>query len=114
MHLSFAVGELGLRMEEFYDMPWCEYLIKCQAWQRIEKEKWRHTRLIAFESKIGSHLNPKTLPRSIERYMPLNEKKKSVVSDEIKKLYIQRMAEYNAKKAQNAQPKVVNLKRKKE
>lgn len=112
MHLSFAVGELGLRMEEFYDMPWCEYLIKCLAWQRMEKEKWRHTRLIAFESKIGAHLNPKTLPRSIERYMPLNEKK-SVVSDEIKKLYIQRMAEYNAKKAQNAQPKVVNLKRSK-
>ena len=60
-HLSFALGELGLRLEEFYDMPWCEYL-KCFAWARMEKEKWRHTRLIAFESRIGSHLDPKGLP----------------------------------------------------
>ena len=99
-------------MEEFYDMPWCEYLIKCQAWQRIEKEKWRHTRLIAFESKIGSHLNPKSLPRTIEKYLPLDGKGKRKVSNEIRELYERRIAEYNEAKAK--QPKVVNLKSKKE
>jgi hypothetical protein len=99
-------------MEEFYDMPWCEYLIKCQAWQRIEKEKWRHTRLIAFESKIGSHLNPKSLPRTIENYLPLDGKRKRKVSNEIRELYERRIAEYNEAKAK--QPKVVNLKSKKE
>ena len=99
-------------MEDFYNMPWCEYLIKCQAWQRMEKEKWRHTRLIAFESKIGAHLNPKSLPRSIEKYMPLSDKKKPQISSEVKELFAQRMAEYNEKKAKNAPPKIVNLKRK--
>lgn len=107
-----------LRMEEFYDMPWCEYLIKCYAWKRMEKEKWKHTRLIAFESKIGPHLNPKTLPRSIENYMPLDGKK-SKVSPEMRELYKKRMEEYNAKKAEAGKKsgkdvKVVNLKRKKE
>lgn len=103
-----------MRMEEFYDMPWCEYLIKCQAWQRIEKEKWRHTRLIAFESRIGSHLNPKSLPRTIEKYLPLDGKRKRKVSNEIRELYERRMAEYNEAKAKAKQPKVVNLKRRKE
>lgn len=103
-------------MEEFYDMAWCEYLIKCQAWQRIEKEKWRHTRLIAFESKIGSHLNPKSLPRTIEKYLPLDGKRKRKVSKEIRELYERRIAEYNEAKAKAKakQPKVVNLKSKKE
>lgn len=74
--MSFALGELGLRLEEFYDMPWCEYLIKCYAWERMERERWRHTRLIAYESRIGSHLNPKSLPTNIESYMPLERGKK--------------------------------------
>ena len=103
-------------MEEFYDMPWCEYLIKCQAWQRIEKEKWRHTRLIAFESKIGSHLNPKSLPRTIEKYLPLDGKRKRKISNETRELYERRMAEYNEAKAKAKakQLKNVNLKSKKE
>lgn len=74
--MSFALGELGLRLDEFYDMPWCEYLIKCFAWERMDREKWRHTRLIAYEARIGSHLNPKSLPANIEAYMPLKSKKR--------------------------------------
>ena len=62
-------------MDEFYNMAWCEYLIKCYAWSRMEKEKWRHTRMIAYEARIGSHLDPKSLPRTIEQYMPIDGKK---------------------------------------
>lgn len=65
-------------------MPWCEYLIKCFAWARMEKEKWRHTRLIAFESRIGSHLDPKGLPKSIDAYMPLDVKKKNPIFEQAK------------------------------
>jgi hypothetical protein len=88
-------------MDDFYSMPWNEYLIKCFAWARMEREKWKHTRLIAYEAKIGSHLNPKSLPRSIEAYMPLGKdgkKRKSRVTPEMKALYEQRMKEYEAAK----------------
>lgn len=79
----------------------------------MEKEKWRRTRLIAFESRIGSHLNPKSLPRSIEGYLPLDKKRKSRVSPEMKELYKKRRAEYDAKKAANER-KIVNFKRARE
>ena len=65
-------------------MPWCEYLIKCFAWARMEKEKWRHTRLIAFEARIGSHLDPKGLPKSIDAYMPLDVKRKNPIFEQAK------------------------------
>ena len=58
-------------------MSWNEYLIKCFAWGRMEKEKWRHTRLIAYEARIGSHLDPKGLPKTIDSYMQLDTKKKN-------------------------------------
>ena len=65
-------------------MPWCEYLIKCFAWSRMEKEKWKHTRLIAYEARIGSHLDPKTLPKTIENYLPLETRKKNRKFDDAK------------------------------
>lgn len=99
MHLSFALGELGLRLSEFYDMGWNEYLIKCYAWQRMELSKWQHTRLIAFESKIGSHLNPKTLPKSLNDYIDLGDKvkRRNKVSDEHRAQYEKMMKEYEVK-----------------
>ena len=63
-------------------MPWNEYVLKCFAWSRMERNKWEHTRLIAFESKVGSHLDYKTLPRSIEDYLPLGGKKSKTKSIE--------------------------------
>ena len=57
--VAFAVGELGLRLEEFYNMAWCEFLIKSYAYSRMQEEKLRHTRLIAYSAQIGSHLDPK-------------------------------------------------------
>lgn len=38
--------------------------------------------MIAFEAKVGSHLDPKTLPRSIEEYLPLDGKKSKTKSIE--------------------------------
>jgi len=56
--VAFACGELGLRLEEFYEMPWCEFLIKSYAYSRMQEEKLRHTRLIAYSAQIGSQFRP--------------------------------------------------------
>ena len=97
--MAFAVGELGLRLEEFYDMPFCEFLIKSYAFNRMQNERLRHTRLIAFSAQIGSHLDPKKMPKSIEQFMPIGserkKKSKSKVSDEMRAIFDQRMKEYN-------------------
>ena len=100
--VAFACGELGLRLEEFFDMPWCEFLIKSYAYSRMQEEKLRHTRLIAYSSQIGSHLDPKKLPRSIDQFMRIGSEKDSVKSnknakfDDMKELFKKRMQEYKS------------------
>ena len=100
--VAFACGELGLRLEEFYEMPWCEFLIKSYAYSRMQEEKLRHTRLIAYSSQIGSHLDPKKLPRSIDQFMQIGSEKdsvksnKNVIFDDMKELFKKRMQEYRS------------------
>src|SRR5690554_2391019 len=100
--VAFACGELGLRLEEFYEMPWCEFLIKSYAYSRMQEEKLRHTRLIAYSAQIGSHLDPKKLPRSIDQFMPIGNEKsveksnKSVIFEDMKELFKKRMQEYKS------------------
>jgi hypothetical protein len=98
--VAFACGELGLRLEEFYEMPWCEFLIKSYAYSRMQEEKLRHTRLIAYSAQIGSHLDPKKLPRSIDQFMRIGSEENSEKSnknakfDDMKELFKKRMQEY--------------------
>ena len=100
--VAFACGELGLRLEEFYEMPWCEFLIKSYAYSRMQEEKLRHTRLIAYSAQIGSHLDPKKLPRSIDQFMPIGNEKNARKSnkndnfDDMKELFKKRMQEYRS------------------
>ena len=93
--MSFGVGELGLRLSELYDMPFGEYQLKAQAYARMQEEKLRHTRRIAFYAAIGSHLDPKKLPKDEHSFMPIGERKRNRASDEMKELFKQRMDEYN-------------------
>ena len=102
--VAFACGELGLRLEEFYEMPWCEFLIKSYAYNRMQEEKLRHTRLVAYSAQIGSHLDPKKLPRSIDQFMKIGSENnsennsdnsnKSPIFDDMKELFKKRMQEY--------------------
>ena len=102
--VAFACGELGLRLEEFYEMPWCEFLIKSYAYNRMQEEKLRHTRLVAYSAQIGSHLDPKKLPRSIDQFMRIGSENnttnnsdnpdKKLIFDDMKELFRKRMSEY--------------------
>lgn len=104
--VAFACGELGLRLEEFYEMPWCEFLIKSYAYNRMQEEKLRHTRLVAYSAQIGSHLDPKKLPRSIDQFMKIGSENnsdknsdnpnKNAKFDDMKELFKKRMQEYKS------------------
>lgn len=69
--MSFALGELGLRLHEFYDMPWCEYLIKSKAYYRMQRDRLIHTRFIAYHAFIAPHVSMKSIPK-IEKFMPID------------------------------------------
>ena len=51
---------------------------------------------MAWSSTIGSHQDPKKLPKNIEKFMPLNQEERQVkrVSDEQKAAYLIEYAEY--------------------
>jgi hypothetical protein len=50
---------------------------------------------MAWSSTIGSHQDPKKLPRTIEKFMPLgNQEGKRGVSEDQKQNYLQEYKEY--------------------
>ena len=84
-----------MRLFEFYDMPYCEFQLKAFAFDRMQKEKMRHTRFLAFHSLIGSHADPKKLPKDLAKFMPIDEEKRTEpMSDEAIALYREEMRKY--------------------
>ena len=59
-------------MSYVYSMTWAEFLIRQHAYHRIEKNEWYKIREIAYASLIGSHIDPKKLPKSKEKFIPLD------------------------------------------
>ena len=53
-------------------MTWAEFLIRQHAYHRIQKNEWYKIREIAYASLIGSHIDPKKLPKSKEKFIPLD------------------------------------------
>ena len=53
-------------------MTWAEFLIRQHAYHRIEKNEWYKIREMAYASLIGSHIDPKKLPKSKEKFIPLD------------------------------------------
>jgi hypothetical protein len=42
--LEFALGELGLRPDLFWEMTWREYATACRGYYKRQDMKWLHTR----------------------------------------------------------------------
>ena len=71
-----------MRLFDFYEMPWCEYLIKREAYYRVDRELWRKFRLVGFSALIGSHYDSRRLPRDEDAYLPLGGKARRRASKE--------------------------------
>ena len=77
----------------------------------MQKERLRHTRLIAWSAQIGSHLHQNSIPKSIEQFMPIDGKRtmRRGMSEKMKSLAQKRMDEYNeAMRLQNLKQKQLN------
>jgi len=65
---------LGLRLEEFYDMTWREFLLKSFAHKRMEEEKLQHMRFIAYKTTLALILIPNTYQKAFSNFFQLGMK----------------------------------------
>ena len=84
-----------MRIDDVYNMTFAEFQIRLFAYKRIQLREWEKVRMIAWSAFIGSHQDPKTMPRTIDKFMSLdNEKPKSNVSEEQRQRFLQATEEY--------------------
>jgi hypothetical protein len=84
-------------------MTWAEFRIRLHAYNRLDKKEWYKVREIAWNSLISFNVDAKKLPKSKEKFIPLENKRKH---DPHKELRRKRIAEVQriyaeAKKKQN-------------
>jgi len=80
--ISFSLSELGCKSLSYvYKMTWAEYLIRVDGWKRRDQTEWYRAREIAWAALIGSHLDPKKLPKNKDDFIPIGTRKKKPVSD---------------------------------
>jgi len=75
-------------------MTWAEFCIRQHAYRRIEKNDWYKVREIAYSSLIGSHVDPKKLPKSKEKFIPLDSVKNKMNIDRMKQIILQAKEKY--------------------
>lgn len=72
--ISFALGELGIKDYDYlYEMTMSEFNIRFFSYIRQQKERQFLFREVAWASLIGSHSNPKKLPKTKERFWSIFE-----------------------------------------
>lgn len=85
-----------MRLEDVYDMTYAEFQIRLFAYKRMQVRDWEKVRMVSWCAFIGAHQDPKKMPKSIEKFMPLNadEKPKSRVSEQQKAAFLNAYEEY--------------------
>jgi hypothetical protein len=75
-------------------MSFSEFQIRLFAYQRMQLGEWEKIRFLGWCSTIGSHQDPKKLPKSIEKFLPLGNKPKTNINDEMKQRYLEAYSNY--------------------
>lgn len=82
-------------MKRVYDMPFAEFQIRLFAWKRIQDRDWEKVRILAWYSMVGSHMDPKKMPKSLTGFISLDsDKKQNIISDAQKQRFLEVTAEY--------------------
>lgn len=76
-------------------MTFAEFRIRLFAYKRVQQRDWEKVRFISYHAMIGSHMDPKRLPKSINSFMNLDiDKEVKHVSDAQKEAFLKAMNEY--------------------
>jgi len=80
---------------EVYTMSWREFQLRAYAYTKSELNEWYKIREVAYSALIGSHINPKKLPKSKESFMPLgNAKARRKVNEQQKLAFLEAYKKY--------------------
>ena len=61
-------------------MSFAEFQIRLFAWKRTEDREWEKVRFVAWNALTGFHHDPRKLPKSIIKFLPLGSDKKTNTS----------------------------------
>lgn len=75
-------------------MSWAEFNIRRYAYHRIEEQKDLRAREIAWSALIGSHYNPKKLPKTKDKFWQIGIAKKSKADESMKEAIRKAQEEY--------------------
>lgn len=62
-----------MRLDDVYDMTFAEFQIRLFAYKRMQIREWEKVRQVAWCAFIGSHQDPKKMPKSIDKFMNLGD-----------------------------------------
>lgn len=95
--ICFAIGELGIqKLQDVYDMTYAEFQIRFFAYNSVQKKEWEKIRFIAYHSLVAPYQDYKKLPKSLEKFLPLNGNKRQSggVTDEMKQRFLEEYKNY--------------------
>lgn len=69
--ISFALGELNCSLQYLYTMTMAEFNIRLFSFNRQAERQDMLFREVSYYSMIGSHLNPKKLPKTKQQFWAL-------------------------------------------
>lgn len=75
-------------------MTWAEFQIRAFAYWRLEERNDLRAREIAWSSLIGSHYNPKKLPKTKEHFWMIGGKQQSKSNEAMQKAIKKAQADY--------------------
>jgi len=85
-----------MRLDDVYNMTFAEFQIRLFAYKRMQLREWEKVRQISWSAFIGSHQDPKKMPKSIDKFMKLDgsDSSKSKVTEEQKRRFLEATQEY--------------------
>ena len=79
-------------------MTWAEFQIRAFAYRRMQEKEELLAREIAWNALIGSHYNPKKLPKDKNKFWQIGIKKVSRADEAMKQAIERARSEYFKKK----------------
>lgn len=80
------------------DMTWAEFCIRLHGFHRLDKREWEKHRLGAYWNYVNTFAYSKKKPLSIDRFFPLEIKKKPILTEKQEEAIKKAVNEYNLKK----------------
>jgi hypothetical protein len=75
-------------------MTWAEFMLRRHAYFRMEEQKDLRAREIAWNALIGSHFNPKKLPKTKDKFWRIGAVKKHETNEKMKEAIRRAQEEY--------------------